>query len=130
MGTPIRAMWGGTVVSTDLCGNGGKDGVSIKSKIGDHTIYTAYMHSSGQKVSEGDTVKAGQIIAKVDTIGCNSTGAHLHVAIAVDGMGYVCPQDVFLAGGKNLDFKKLLAKAKSPEGWSLCSRSPSSVSPL
>ncbi len=53
-------------------------------------IYTVYMHCSKLLVSEGDTVKQGQTIAKVGSTGY-STGSHLHFGIRSGGR-YVNPQ--------------------------------------
>lgn len=52
-------------------------------------IYTVYMHMSKRLVSEGDTVKKGDVIGLVGSTG-RSTGNHLHFGIRKNG-SYVDP---------------------------------------
>ena len=54
-------------------------------------LYTVYMHASSLNVSNGQTVKAGQVIAKVGSTGI-STGNHLHFGVSLNG-SYVSPWD-------------------------------------
>ena len=52
-------------------------------------LYTVYMHASSLLVSPGQTVSAGDVIAKVGSTGI-STGSHLHFGVSLNG-GYVSP---------------------------------------
>ena len=53
----------------------------------DGNIKTVYCHCSELLVSEGDAVKAGQVIAKVGSTG-QATGPHLHFEIRINGIYY------------------------------------------
>ena len=52
-------------------------------------LYTVYMHASSLLVSPGQTVSAGDVIAKVGSTGI-STGRHLHFGVSLNG-SYVSP---------------------------------------
>ena len=83
-GTEILAGHDGTVT---LAGNAGGYGlcVAIEGEAYEgHTLTTKYGHCSQILVSVGQEVKAGDVIAKVGNTG-NSTGAHLHLEVLVDG---------------------------------------------
>lgn len=79
-GTSIRAAASGTVVSAGWAGTYGK------LVIIDHGngLRTYYGHCSSILVSEGERVKAGQVIAKVGSTG-RSTGPHLHLEVRING---------------------------------------------
>lgn len=79
-GTTIKAANGGTVIFSGWKGTLGKL-VVISHGNG---IQTYYGHCSSLLVSAGETVSAGQAIAKVGSTG-RSTGAHLHFEIRVNG---------------------------------------------
>ena len=52
-------------------------------------LYPVYMHASSLLVSPGQTVSAGDVIAKVGSTGI-STGSHLHFGVSLNG-SYVSP---------------------------------------
>lgn len=79
-GTTIKAANGGTVIFSGWKGSLGKL-VVISHGNG---IQTYYGHCSSLLVSAGETVSAGQTIAKVGSTG-RSTGPHLHFEIRVNG---------------------------------------------
>lgn len=54
-------------------------------------VYTVYMHCSSLVAASGQSVSAGQVIAKVGSTGI-STGNHLHFGVSVNG-SYVSPWD-------------------------------------
>ena len=58
-------------------------------------LYTVYMHASSLLVSPGQTVSAGDVIAKVGSTGI-STGSHLHFGVSLNG-SYVSPRS-YLGG--------------------------------
>lgn len=58
-----------------------------------HQIVTGYYHLLSQSVAVGDDVQAGQEVGKVGSTG-DSTGCHLHFALAVDG-AYTDPAQLF-----------------------------------
>lgn len=80
-GTSIHALNDGVVLYTRY----GETGYGYHVVINHHGGYaTLYGHCSEILVSAGQTIKKGQVIAKVGTTG-NSTGNHLHVEIIKDG---------------------------------------------
>lgn len=85
-GTNIVASAAGTVVVSTYSYSAGNY-VMVNHGGG---VYTVYMHASKLLVSVGDTVKQGQVIAKVGSTGY-STGPHLHFGIRVNGT-YVNPR--------------------------------------
>lgn len=85
-GDPIYAADGG-VVTLAAYDSGAGNWIWIHHGNG---LYTVYMHCSKFLVSVGDVVKKGDTIALMGSTG-NSTGAHLHFAVRVDGQ-YVNPE--------------------------------------
>ncbi len=86
VGTNVYAMASGTVIGTgdtDIACRGASFGkwVFIKYNNG---LSSTYGHLSQIKVSEGDKVKAGDIVALSGNTG-SSTGPHLHVAVYASG---------------------------------------------
>ncbi len=80
-GTPVRVSKDGTVIKRrELTTSYGKY-LFIDHGGG---LVTIYAHNSELLVNEGDTVKAGQVIAKSGTTG-NSTGPHCHWELRVNG---------------------------------------------
>lgn len=79
-GTPIKAAAGGTVSFSGWKGSLGNL-VVISHGNG---IQTYYGHCSKLLVSAGQTVSAGQVIAKAGSTG-RSTGSHLHFEIRING---------------------------------------------
>ena len=81
-GTPVRVSKSGTVIKRrELTTSYGKY-LFIDHGGG---LVTIYAHNSELLVNEGDTVKAGQVIAKSGTTG-NSTGPHCHWELRVNGV--------------------------------------------
>lgn len=79
-GTPIKAAASGTVTFSGWKGSLGKLVVVSHG----NGIQTYYGHCSSLLVSSGQTISAGQVIAKVGSTG-RSTGSHLHFEIRVNG---------------------------------------------
>lgn len=79
-GTPIKAAAAGKVV---FSGRKGSYGNLIVVSHG-NGVQTYYGHCSQLLASVGQTVSQGEVIAKVGSTG-NSTGAHLHLEIRVNG---------------------------------------------
>ena len=83
-GTPIYASKSGVVI-TSVYGTGSAwsygNYVVISHSDGTSTLYA---HMSSRAVSQGQTVKQGEVVGYVGTTG-NSTGNHLHFEIRVNG---------------------------------------------
>ena len=79
-GTNIKAAAGGTVIFSGWKGTLGKLVVVSHG----NGVQTYYAHCSSLLVSSGQTVSAGQLIAKVGSTG-RSTGPHLHFEIRKNG---------------------------------------------
>ena len=88
-GTPIYAADDGTVIDSRYSSSWGNV-VQVDHGGG---VVTLYAHASARLVSNGQTVKKGEVIAKVGTTGW-STGNHLHFTVykngtAIDPMTYL-----------------------------------------
>ncbi|MGV9314968.1 M23 family metallopeptidase [Streptomyces sp. NPDC003691] len=80
-GTPVVSIGAGTVVKAGP--NGAGDGPAYGNAVvvkHNNGMYSQYAHLSTVNVSAGQTVKAGQLIAKSGNTG-NSSGPHLHMEI-------------------------------------------------
>ena len=85
LGTDIYASKAGKVViSTYHSSYGNYIVIDHGTDANGNAISTVYAHCSKLLVSVGDTVKKGQLIAKVGTTG-NSTGYHLHFEFRKNG---------------------------------------------
>ena len=78
-GTPARATASGTVVTASWSGGYGNL-VEIEHGNG---LSTRYGHLSAITVTEGQTVKAGDVVGRVGSTG-RSTGPHLHYEVRID----------------------------------------------
>lgn len=86
-GTQVTAPADGKVMSytwSDACG---------WTMVVDHginergqRITTRYLHLSAKVAGVGETVKAGDVIAKVGNTGYYTTGPHLHFEVYIDGV--------------------------------------------
>lgn len=89
-GTEIYAAYAGEVViSTYSSSAGNYIAINHGKDSSGNVLITMYLHCSKLLVSEGDTVKAGQLIGLVGSTG-NSTGPHLHFTVKLNGE-YVDP---------------------------------------
>lgn len=80
-GTNVLAAADGVVVTAGWNAGGYGNYVTINHGGG---VVTLYGHNSSLVVSAGQTVKKGQVIAKVGSTG-NSTGNHIHFEVIVNG---------------------------------------------
>ena len=80
-GTPIGAFASGTV---EFIGESEVSGLYVQIDHG-NGVETFYAHCSALYVSQGDTVRTGDVIAAVGETG-NATGPHLHFAVIKDGI--------------------------------------------
>lgn len=97
-GTEIRAGHDSTVTFADNAGDYGLCIVLEGETIGGHTVTTKYGHCSLLLVSVGQTVKAGDVIAKTGNTG-TSNEPHLHLEVLLDGQ-YLNPL-YFAVSGAN-----------------------------
>jgi murein DD-endopeptidase MepM/ murein hydrolase activator NlpD len=106
-GTPVRAMSSGKVISAQWDGPFGQ---KVVIEYWDGTV-SWFCHLSAYEIKPGDTVNAGQIVAKSGNTG-HSTGPHLHLEVypneggmsdtAPYGQGTVNPATWFSAKGINI----------------------------
>lgn len=83
LGTPIVAAAGGTVTVAQYGYSGGYGNYVMISH--GNGVQTIYAHCNELKVTVGQTVSQGQLIATVGNTG-RSTGPHLHIEIRVNGI--------------------------------------------
>lgn len=81
-GTISRVVTG-CVEGDKKCGGGFGNHIMIEHQDGNYTVY-AHLYENSITVSEGDSVVAGEVIAKVGNTG-SSTGPHLHFEVRVGG---------------------------------------------
>jgi len=91
--TPIKAVAAGTVIFAEWTAETGYV-IILKHKEG---LVSVYKHNGSLTKSQGDIVKAGEVIASVGNTGELTTGPHLHFELWSDGSP-VNPEDY-------LDFK-------------------------
>lgn len=91
------------------CGGGFGNYIILQHLDGNYTVY-AHLSKNSITVNNGDSVKKGQVIAKVGNSG-KSTGAHLHFEVRVGGndsasaqdpLTYVSPEDSRSSGGGDI----------------------------
>ena len=93
-GQPIMAVASGVVTSAGYDGSYGEKTVVTL----DDGTEIWYCHQSGYDVSEGDTVRAGEVIGYIGSTG-NVTGSHLHLEVRPGGGDPVDPYEAFLVHG-------------------------------
>lgn len=95
-GEPVFAIAQGTVIDVGYNSRGYGRYIYIEHTINGEKFVSAYAHLTrgGVSVEEGDTVEAGQKIAKVGNTG-TSTGAHLHFEVRNADGEHLDPEDFF-----------------------------------
>lgn len=83
-GSPVRSVWGGTVVSVEHNIAWGNRVVIDHGRVNGHSVRTSYNHMSGFTVRPGQIVSAGGLVGNVGSTGY-STGCHLHLQLWLDG---------------------------------------------
>jgi len=78
-GTPVRAAEAGRVIESGWLGDYGR--IIVVKHAGYYS--TVYAHNRKNKVSKGDFVERGQVIAEVGATG-NASGPHLHFEVRRD----------------------------------------------
>ena len=93
-GTPIHAVANGVVTSTGYDGSyGNKTVITL-----DDGTELWFCHQTSYVVSEGDVVRAGQLIGYVGSTG-NVTGPHLHLEVRPGGGDPVDPYEALIVHG-------------------------------
>ena len=93
-GQPIMAVANGVVTSVGYDGSYGEKTVVTL----DDGTEIWYCHQSSYDVSDGDTVRAGEVIGYVGSTG-NVTGSHLHLEVRPGGGDPVDPYEAFVVHG-------------------------------
>lgn len=96
-GTPVRSISSGVVTFSGWAGN---LGYKVEILHWDGTV-SWYGHNSKLRVSEGQRVEPGQLIALAGSTG-NSTGPHVHLEIHPNGGNAVPPKRWLAARGVNI----------------------------
>jgi murein DD-endopeptidase MepM/ murein hydrolase activator NlpD len=96
-GTPVHASNNGIVAFS------GEQWTPGQTIFLDHGggIFSKYMHLSERLVSEGETVKRGQVIAATGHSGGQKPGPHLHMDMVING-SHVDPLDFFRTASRLL----------------------------
>jgi len=84
LGTNIFAAESGRVIFSGWQGGYGNTVIIDHSTAGRQGMTTLYGHASSLLVRQGDTVRRGQVIARVGSTG-RSTGNHLHFEVRING---------------------------------------------
>ena len=85
---PVMAVANGTVIFSEWTIETGYV-IIVKH---DYGLLSVYKHNSSLEKTQGDLVKAGEVIAKAGNTGEFSTGWHLHFELWIDGYS-VDPSD-------------------------------------
>ncbi len=80
--TPIKAVANGTVIFSEWTADTGYV-IILEHKDG---LLSAYKHNGSLNKSQGDIVRAGEVIASVGNTGELTTGPHLHFELWTDGI--------------------------------------------
>ncbi len=80
LNTPVYATCDGKIVSVRSLTNSYGKHIKMESVVNGSKVYIRYCHLNSFKVSVGDKVSAGQLIAYSGSTG-NSTGPHLHYEV-------------------------------------------------
>lgn len=85
-GVPVHSIAGGTVITTSVGAGGYGNHVVIEHNVNGQRVRSLYAHLAwgSIQVAVGQQVSPGTIVGAVGSTG-NSTGAHLHLEVHVDG---------------------------------------------